>query len=675
MQGDVATLLRELADFLDGLSGIQLPEAIESTRESLLERSRTILEHSDSLQPYLDMNVRAELRETDRSAEYVSADRQQEQRSSLQHYYETFQEYHKSDAKDEGSKTDRNSPLDNVVLLYAGFSSSQAKAHSAKSGSLEHLRRERKVFAPFNFIWLNRHSWVSLVGIHLLLFANDRESRPYIVIPLRGYKSRAAPDALSRDPRRSEGAFEIYCPGERTFQFIAKNSQEMREWVDAINESLEPSDMKVKVRKTTFAEILELESNERRCIERIREEAEKYQDVLNSPKAKVKDKQVSTKAVTPEKERAEATKIEEAPPLPVRTERRRLPSLPSQEKLSFEPKDEIYDEGGLYHRIEDIKAQREYQNCKIVKSSAAKVVQETYDDVETFVDESQNENPSETYDDVGSIVQTGNEPVAYDDIVSIVQTNNESVSYDDVHIKAEKDKSLKPSKASSVKRSFFERVRNRKESVKRDDKVPKSPISPSPKTPEPDVPCYDDISTARAIQEENYLSPPPPRPIYSRPPTIIKCAASEEIYDDIDTGSEKNGCKGCANVDVIRDYPKNGSFLSDLQLSIDQEHYQVPKSGIRPVELSQPPEETYDDVALSETFKNRPRETPEKSMWSRFGSGKRPKIFDQANRQSSDEIDDGDAQQPKVKQSIQKLFSKVENTFGKATKANGVTQS
>lgn len=122
-------------------------------------------------------------------------------------------------------------------------------------------------------------------------------------------------------------------------------------------------------------------------------------------------------------------------------------------------------------------------------------------------------------------------------------------------------------------------------------------------------------------------------------------------------------------------FSENDSILSDLQLSIDQEHYQVPKSGNRRVDLDQPPEELYDDVALSETFKNRARETPEKSKWSRFGSGKKPKISNHIARQSSEDTDDNENQQPKVKQSFQKLFSKVENTLGKAAKPTSVAQS
>lgn len=143
---------------------------------------------------------------------------------------------------------------------------------------------------------------------------------------------------------------------------------------------------------------------------------------------------------------------------------------------------------------------------------------------------------------------------------------------ENLRAKAEKDKAHKSAK-SPQKRSFLDRVINRKESMKKDDKKPKSATPSAPSSPtilsnvEPELPCYDDVSNLTAVREsmmstgvdeEDYLSPPPPRPIYSRPPTIIKCAVpSDEIYDDIGSGAEVNGngCRGCANVDVIKDYP------------------------------------------------------------------------------------------------------------------------
>lgn len=294
-----------------------------------------------------------------------------------------------------------------------------------------------------------------MLGSHLLLYANERESRPYLVIPLRGYKSRPAPGALARDPRRSEGAFEIYCPGDRTFQFVAKTAQEMKEWVASVTESLEPEECggRSATRAATFAEILELESTERMCIERVKEEKEKYQDVLNSPKvglylsfafgyiidtrymddgvfaqSKTKDKQSIGKPVIPEKDKDKSsekagTVEEEAPPLPVRS--RELPALPAPDRISYEVREEPYDEEGLYHRIEDIRAQREYQNCqarsskKIDGTDATKIdlIQETYDDVEAVaVDRSRTEEPMQTYDDVQSVMKSKDEPISYDDV-------------------------------------------------------------------------------------------------------------------------------------------------------------------------------------------------------------------------------------------------------------------
>ena len=142
---------------------------------------------------------------------------------------------------------------------------------------------------------------------------------------------------------------------------------------------------------------------------------------------KTKEKPAVVKAATPEKEKVAEESKEEAPPLPART--RRLPSIPSQERISYEPKEETYDEDGLYQKIEEMKAQREYQNCHVRSSQQLKgkknvttvdLVQETYDDVEAAVDKSKEQvtEPLETYDDVHNVVQEKNndEPISYDDI-------------------------------------------------------------------------------------------------------------------------------------------------------------------------------------------------------------------------------------------------------------------
>ncbi|KAJ8667979.1 hypothetical protein QAD02_009642 [Eretmocerus hayati] len=760
MHADVVGLLRDLVAFLERLSDLELPEAMQTGRDELLKRSKDVLESSthtmsDSPEPYLYMSrgrtsssynnsifstgtTLADVNdvddETDKPQEYVSPDNQRQlmQRGSL-HYYETFQDFKEEKGKENG-KTDAEKEIDDLVMLYVSFSAAQAKEKSVKCGTLLHLRRERKMFAPFNVFWLNRRCWASLVGNHLLLYANERESRPMLVIGLRGYSSRAAPDTMGKETRRGESAFELYCPGDRTFQFVAKNNQEMREWLQAFkhrSNSDENNGSEGSRKPRSLSEILELESNERMCIERVRQEKISRERELvmqqkemtkreagGSPKSKSSSKSKDTKdtkgskqnynqdqsskSSTSEKEKLDeissitssstTTTKEDAPPLPAR--RGRLPSLPSQERVSYEPREELYDEEGLYHRIEDIRAQqqekqrqREYQNCPLGKPLEASrtkttvdLLQETYDDVETCVNNVRDKltevvEPLETYDDVHSI-QTKDvsnaDFASHDDVQVSSETSRSSCTpTKETKIKSPKHSSCK---ATTPKRSFLDRVRSLKDvTTKKDEKkasIGKSstppPSTPITKSETPELPSYDDVSILSESQrkqrdqqqkqqeevheEEEYLTPPPPRPIYSRPPTIIKCATPivpvDEIYDDIGSGPqpELNGCKGCANVDVIKNYPKNGSFLSDLQLSIEREHYQVPRSN-RPATAppnppnSTPPnrDELYDDVALSETFKTRPRDPViASSVWSRIGGAAAksvPRIFDRSTSQ------------------------------------------
>lgn len=93
---------------------------------------------------------------------------------------------------------------------------------------------------------------------------------------------------------------------------------------------------------------------------------------------------------TPKEAPSVVAKSEEpVPPLPARS--RRLPSLPSNENVSYEPREELYEEDGLYYRIEDVKSQvREYQNLQFssalttqnnAAAASIDLLQETYDDV------------------------------------------------------------------------------------------------------------------------------------------------------------------------------------------------------------------------------------------------------------------------------------------------------
>lgn len=439
----------------------------------------------------------------------------QNKRVSLQqHYYESFQDYPQSNENNDKTnpKTDsRDIVLDDVALFYAGYSAQQAKLKATRHGQLLHLKRERKMFAPFNMFWLNKqHCWVSLVDSHLLVYNSDRDGRPYLVLPLRGYKIRPAPGAITRNNSRrnnEQSSFEIYCPGERTYQFATKNERDMRNWIDAVQDSCNLQSNEKHQRIATFGELLELESNEKICMERVKEERQKYQDVVVTTikRQNVKTAQDSSLSSSSTSSSSSSTSSgddknkdvsqSQAPPLPARSTRR-LPSLPSED--TYEPnKDEIYDEEGLYHRIVDVKP--EYQNCQVFlekKSSTVDLVQmDAYDDAETVTIIDQNKNndevDAETYDDVQSSSQPRKTSASNNEdkteILQICNNNNNN---------------------NSTRSSVF-------------------------------------------INEEDYLTPPTPRPIYSRPPTIIKCALVDEIYDDI----------GEINVNVIKNYPSQYSIF------------------------------------------------------------------------------------------------------------------
>lgn len=107
---------------------------------------------------------------------------------------------------------------------------------------------------------------------------------------------------------------------------------------------------------------------------------------------------------------------------------------------------------------------------------------------------------------------------------------------------------------SPQKKSFLHRVRSKKESPKKNEKKANSKTVSSPlrQSSSPllstsannhHLPIYyDDVSDLMNIQQQtirleeeqsDYTCPPPPRPIYAKPPLINDTADTEEFYDDI----------------------------------------------------------------------------------------------------------------------------------------------
>lgn len=211
------------------------------------------------------------------------------------------------------------------------------------------------------------------------------------------------------------------------------------------------------------------------------------------------------------------------------------------------------------------------------------------------------------------------------------------------------------------KKSFLERMRSRKGSVKKDKKRTTKRSS----MPQESL-TYDDVANGAGglPSEEMYNFPPPPRPIYSKPTSNELVVVAEQFNSETEDDAKM----------------RNRESMS--QELIECEHYQIPKSNSCRVSQIILEEELYDDVAIIADFTSRHREPTkkllsvglDKRMWGRFGSGKRTKSsvsIDSAK--SSSDNDDIDHQHSShdshIKlNTLQKLISKMESSLGKSSK-------
>lgn len=361
---NIGILFTEVKDFLESTGSLHPIEDRCKIGESLLLRAQNVLtdligsapyrNSSCAMEPYLDMtaNLKKSV-ENIINGDYVSE------------CYETFDTQSLSPPTSSVHSISDDQPWPSRFELvelpndYSNLSAGQAKTQATKWTQLDQRREPRKMTFGFGF---TKSCYAGIVGIHLLLYNSEQDSRPYLVVPLQGYKGRP----INRASDQHSASFEIFCPGEKTFQFVAKSSRDMEEWIevlDKLQQALDPDSKSSKksFRDATFIEILDLKPSRQ----------------LGQPKA-----------VTP-------PKAPSPPPLPLRS--RRLPSPPRQ---SSREADCNYndDDQGLYHRIEDIRSRRlpeEYENCKEAKSNKnCEITQETYDDIRPESME------SETYDDV-----------------------------------------------------------------------------------------------------------------------------------------------------------------------------------------------------------------------------------------------------------------------------------
>lgn len=479
-----------------------------------------------------------------------------------------------------------------LVNIYANFSATETKSKCQLCGLL--YRKEGKKLFVFEQY---RSCWVGLVGLHLLIYGSDRDNRPCTILPIHGYMARAAPNAIPRDQRRSESTFEIFRPGCRTFQFSAKNPKDMEQWITKICElgsekKIESKELTREVDNIVANNIIK-QSNDS-IQEDLNCKEERYQDVsslsINEPSDKssiippVANKEtereandsstkdsfhVSTDSSLPQfsniSDTVTSSRLHSTspPPLPARIPRKLL--TVSVRNSSYEFPDE--EEDDIYHKIEEVRDTTQYGNVGDTFQSQIKINDEqsnkkstTYDDVRASI------KSGHKFDDKRKKKETNRKSIAsrneltYDDTANtmsednkVVDEQNKFVSYDNVEnivlntksIKAQTtNKTDEPSK-SPQKKSFLNRMRSKKDFPRKNEKKTKCKTSPQllPSVNNQELSTYyDDISDLMNIQQETirveeqqseYTCPPPPRPIYAKPPIINDVIDTDQFYDDV----------------------------------------------------------------------------------------------------------------------------------------------
>ncbi|XP_031840461.2 uncharacterized protein LOC116430443 [Nomia melanderi] len=783
----------EVIHFLECLGEVNLPIPLKSFRDDLLIRSKQTLMRfmaekigtQTTSEPYLNMSpialkglVTVNEIETE-LGEYVVAEEHQKQKQ--QDYYESFQTVEsnhaailaaecapqQSHAKDEKIEHE-------LLEIYANFPAAQAKIKCSKFGPLD--RKEGKRLFTFGQY---RKCWVGLIESCLLIYGSDRDNRPYIVLPIRGYAARAAPNAIPKDQRRSGSTFEIFCPGNRTFQFVAKSPKEMEQWIVKIYEmGIVERNENAELRKVSVA--APLEAN----VPKVNARVEEHQNVGCSGVDKAKSElaanltgtdtkaidslsknllpsvsssaaavvlDVASATVTSVSSVASASTPTPAsvpgPSLPARIPRR-LPALPTASYVSQEE-----EEDDMYYKIEDFRnttRTRNYKNVPIGKANRIEREPRLNDprgnqvcsdvkDTSVLV-----EKPKRNLDNAER--PTGSQSGTMcnndsDNISSAASTlNNDNVGrvdkrdkcYDDAESlrlsprssndrpnTSASDKPVEPAKSPDKlqKKSFLHRVRNLKESPRKAEKKATKRVTPTPPAvDEQQLPTYDKVSAlinTRQVkgticseeEKSEYTCPPPPRPIYANPPVVVDSVDQQELYDDVSyyrinhkeqetlqpvrvTPRKLNCTQGSTRRNLDDSVSCKNIDRLESPVSLDQmEHYQTPRLKSNQREhCTDQQEELYDDIAILAECLARKKEfkdskdveetgkvqvATEKRSCNRFIGEKKPKSIDfttvqetnPRNRNGIEQVDDHAATKMN---NIQKLISKMENSFGKA---------
>ncbi|KAK0177031.1 hypothetical protein PV328_001121 [Microctonus aethiopoides] len=728
VDADLVAVLRDLVQFLETLSDVNLPNGLQNVRENLLQRSKTSLVTMDqqftTSEHYLDMNAgkgkglslieTLEVNDTkndNQITEYMYADNANHIKlSSCQDYYESFLANVELNSEEISNNQECNDYEEELISIYRTFSSEQTINKASKSGPL-HLKEERRFLGLQFFSGFDqfRPCFIGLVGTHLLLYATKHDKRPRNIISIRGYSARASPNAIPRDLERSKSAFEIFSPGNRTFQFTARSPKEMVQWIAVICRAGNASAIALKKFAETNTELINdtIRSVNSRCSN------EQYQDVgcMNSEKSLESVKMIDFNTRNHNEYDARLREDDKltnltstnrsiiSPPLPARIPRR-LPSLPHEHQSpNFDPIDDGYDEDDIYHKIEDLKKPAStYQNitnadhnCKIDTDCSNLKREEKKVKNKTKNNEQISSSSIEIYDDaqpveISKSTQNENDrtSIIYDDIQTIVNVARKEIVEE------------------TRKKSFLDRVRNKKESPQKEEtkkrwkqnklNLNRDIVQPQYGTSQ-EMLTYDDVmdlgiemNRNNDNNTENYTALPVPCAIYGKTSPIIDLLRqdiNEDFYDDISAfqniGDGKFMDKTSQVNTIELSHPMNNEKSSNSVINFlkmvttnnqdENEHYQVPRSQ-DPIDIGGQVE------VVAPMDKMQSSTTTVIKVWNRFASGRKLKRdlspIDKNKQFNSDDVvntasfnSNQESDNIKINK-FQKLINKMESSLNKS---------
>jgi hypothetical protein len=109
---------------------------------------------------------------------------------------------HTSSASSSGQSED----YVNLSLPY-----SELRTMTNKCGPL--WRKEKFIFLDQ---W--RRCWAGIYGHVLLFYNSERDAKPSSSFDIQGFNARPLTANNHKDPKRKDSAFEIVCPGKKTYQ-------------------------------------------------------------------------------------------------------------------------------------------------------------------------------------------------------------------------------------------------------------------------------------------------------------------------------------------------------------------------------------------------------------------------------------------------------------------------